>query len=148
MARISVSASKAGQQKEKRHWASQKPKLDNARKLRGIRYIDSDDMEFQDTMKNVRKKFELPLQSAMPCKVQNLGHGEIRFANNSNSRRSWYACIIEAHESTRARNVKSEARGHEDLIADFNSLTHYIQLGAQTETDTSCNENCGCESRS
>ena len=74
--------------KKKKHWASQKPKLENARKLSGICYIDPDDMEFQDTMKNVREKFELPLQSAMPCKVQNLGHGEIRFADNSNTCRS------------------------------------------------------------
>ena len=32
------------------------PKIDNARKLRDICYIDPYDMEFNDTMKNARKK--------------------------------------------------------------------------------------------
>ena len=40
-------------------------KLDNAQKLRGICYTDPDDMEFQDTLKNARKKPEVPLESAM-----------------------------------------------------------------------------------
>ena len=34
----------------------EKPKLDNARKLRGIYFIDLDDMEFKDTLQNARKK--------------------------------------------------------------------------------------------
>ena len=35
---------------------SKKPKLDHARKLRGIYDIDPDDMEFKDTMKHARNK--------------------------------------------------------------------------------------------
>ena len=39
---------------------------------------------------------------------------------------SRYACVIEDHESTRTRIGKSEARDHEDLVAEkrFLSLTH------------------------
>ena len=36
----------------------EKPKLDNARKLRGIYFIDPEDKEFKETIKNARKKLE------------------------------------------------------------------------------------------
>ena len=39
---------------------SKKTKLDNARKLRGIDFVDLDDKEeFQETIENARKKLEL-----------------------------------------------------------------------------------------
>ena len=44
------SVSQAAQRKEKQ-WAIEKPKLDNARKLRGIYFIDPDDNEFKYTNK-------------------------------------------------------------------------------------------------
>ena len=56
--------SKAAQRQEKQQWAIEKPKLDNARKLRGIYFIDPDDKEFKETMKKARKKLELPLEAA------------------------------------------------------------------------------------
>ena len=43
--------SDASKRKEKQKWAIEKPKLDNARKLRGIEFIDSDDEKFKDIMK-------------------------------------------------------------------------------------------------
>ena len=88
--------SKAAQRKEKKYWAIQKPKLDNACQLRGIYQIDPDDMEFKNTMNNARKKLEVPLESAMPCKIVNR-HGETRSTQN-NSHKTRYACIIEAHD--------------------------------------------------
>ena len=63
------SISKVAQQKEKKHCAIEKPKLDNACGLTGICDFFPDDMEFKDTMKNARKKLEMPLESAMPCKI-------------------------------------------------------------------------------
>ena len=39
-----------------------------ARKLRGIYFIDPDDEEYKDTLKNARRKLERPLAPAMPCK--------------------------------------------------------------------------------
>ena len=53
--------------KEKSNWASERPKLENARKLRGIYFIESEDKEFAE-IKNARKKLELPAAPAMPCK--------------------------------------------------------------------------------
>ena len=60
--------SDAPPRKEKQKWANEKPKLDNARKLRGIHFIDPDDGEFKDIMKNARGKFEVPMPASMPGK--------------------------------------------------------------------------------
>ena len=48
--------SEAAQLKKKKQWAFEKPKLDNARKLRGIYYVDPDDREFKETMKKCIEK--------------------------------------------------------------------------------------------
>ena len=41
--------------KEKQKWSSGKPKLDNARRLRGIYFIDPEDKEFEETIRKARK---------------------------------------------------------------------------------------------
>ena len=43
--------------------------LDNARRLRGIYFIDPEDKEFKATIRNARKKLETPMAPAMPCKT-------------------------------------------------------------------------------
>ena len=55
--------------KEKQKWSHEKLHLDNARKLRGIYFIDPEDKEFKETIKNARKKLETSVALAMPCKV-------------------------------------------------------------------------------
>ena len=57
------------QLKERQKWSHEKPKLDNARKLRGMYFIDPEDREFKETVKNARKKLETPVAPAMPCKM-------------------------------------------------------------------------------
>ena len=42
--------------KEKPKWSHEKPQLDNARKLRGVYFIDPEDKEFKESIGNVRKK--------------------------------------------------------------------------------------------
>ena len=84
----------------------------------GLNFIDPDDMEFKDTIVNARKKLESSADSATPCKVQNLGHGEFCSANEPNTRRSKCACIVEAfHASTRKRTGKTQQIDHEYRIA-------------------------------
>ena len=46
--------SEAAQRKEKQKWATEKPKLDSARRLRGIYFIDPADEEFRETVKKTR----------------------------------------------------------------------------------------------
>ena len=55
--------------KEKQKWSHEKLHLDIARKLRGICFIDPEDKEFKETIRNARKKLETPVARAMPCKL-------------------------------------------------------------------------------
>ena len=59
--------------KERQKWSHEKPKLDNARILRGIYFIDPEDKEFKETIENVRKKLETPMVPAMPSKASKKG---------------------------------------------------------------------------
>ena len=112
--------------KERQKWSHEKPKLDNARRLRGIYFIDPKDKEFKETIKNARKKLETPMPPAMPCKTsKNSKHGETR--GKTSEFKSKLACILEASESTRMRMEDSLPNYHEDHIAGKgdNSLQHY-----------------------
>ena len=53
-------------------------------------------------------------------------HGETRCAHN-NSRKTRYACVVEAHDKATRRIGKTQPRDHGDLIAEkrFNSLSLY-----------------------
>ena len=84
----------ASNRREKQQWAIEKPKLDIARRLRGIYFIDPDDEEFKNIMKNARRKFEIPMPAAMPCKLQRDKYRE---------KGRTYACIVEADEYMRKR---------------------------------------------
>ena len=53
------------EKQSKQKWAIEKPKLDNARRLSGIHFIDLDDEEVKDIMKNVRRKLEIPMPAAI-----------------------------------------------------------------------------------
>ena len=46
----------SSQKKEKRQWATEAPKLDNARRLRGINFIDPEDEEYPETIRNAMEK--------------------------------------------------------------------------------------------
>ena len=55
--------------KEKQKWSNAKLHLENARKLRGIYFIDPEDKEFKETIKNARKKLETSVAPARLCKI-------------------------------------------------------------------------------
>ena len=59
---------KTAQNRDKQEWKNEKPKLDNARRLRGIYFIDPDDQDCKETVKNARRKLERPMAATMPCK--------------------------------------------------------------------------------
>ena len=62
--------------KEKQKWSNEKLHLENARKLRGIYFIDPEDTEFKETINNAGKKLETSVAPAMPCKIlKNCGSG-------------------------------------------------------------------------
>ena len=69
--------------KEKQKRSEEKIHLENARKLRGIYFIDPEDKEFKETIKNARKKLETPMAPAMPCKTSKKSkHGKTRGKTN------------------------------------------------------------------
>ena len=111
--------------KEKQKWSHEKLHLDDARKLRGIYFIDPEDKEFKETIKNARKKLEIPVAPAMPCKI--LKNNQNRWSGASNKVKTKLACVLEAGESTRLRMGESLPNHHEDHIAGKgdNSLQHY-----------------------
>ena len=99
--------------KEKHKWAIEKPKLDTARRLRGIYFIDPEDKEFKKTIKNAGRKLRTPMAPPMPCKKNK--HGETR--TKTTNFKSKLACLLEASESTRLRVEESLPNYHEDHIA-------------------------------
>ena len=99
--------------KEKQKWAEEKIQLENARKFRGIYFIDPEDTEFKETS----------VALAMPSKsMKNCG------SDGSNKIKTKLACILEADESTRTRMGNSIPHYHQDHIAGKgdNSLQHCI----------------------
>ena len=98
--------------KEKQKWAEEKIHLDNARKLRGIYFIDPEDKEYKETIKHARKKLETSVAPAMPCKImKNCGSGA------TNKIETKLACILEVDESKRLRMGESLPTHHEDHVA-------------------------------
>ena len=119
MARALEVNGKARQAEEKQKRSNEKLHLENARKLRGIYFIDPEDKEFKETIKNARKKLETSVAPAMPCKiVKNCGSGA------SNKTKTKLACILEANESTRLRMGNSIPHHHEDHIAEKERIHH------------------------
>ena len=100
---------KAAQNREKQEGAKEKPKLDNARKLRGIYFIDPDDKEYSEILKNARRNLERLVAPAMPCKRMDKQHPTIVKANaepkneNGKESKTVYRCVVESHKSKRQR---------------------------------------------
>ena len=61
--------SDAAKKKVKQRWAIEKPKLDNARQLKGIFFIEPNDEDFKLTINAVRRKLEVPIPAVMPCTI-------------------------------------------------------------------------------
>ena len=53
------------QLKERQKWSHEKQNSIMPKKLRGIYFIDTEDKEFKETIKNARKKLETPMAPAM-----------------------------------------------------------------------------------
>ena len=131
--------------KEKQKWSEEKIHLDNVRKLRGIYFIDPEDKEYKETLKNARKKLETPVAPAMHCKIiknnKNCGSGA------SNKIKTKLACILESSESTRLRMGESLPNHHEDHIAGTRGTIHCNNIIWYTKLSyTSSHENPGSKS--
>ena len=56
--------------KEKQERAVGKPKIDNARRARGIYSVDPEHGELQRNHQNARQSVEILMEAAMPCKME------------------------------------------------------------------------------
>ena len=117
--------SDASKRKAKQKWAIEKPKLDIARRLRGIFFIEAGDEEFERPMKNARRKLEIPMPAAIPRKTPVNCRGES--CRSIGNHKTKYACIDDADESTRTSMEGSHHNNHEDHIEgkSVSSLSHY-----------------------
>ena len=138
------SMGKTAKLKEKQKWSNEKLHLENARILRGIYFIDPEDKEFKETIKNARKKLETSVAPAMPCKImENCG------SDGSDKIKTKLACILEADESTRMRMGNSITHHHEDYTAGKRrEFITALQLGSQiysyaSRYENSCSESSG-----
>ena len=106
--------------------AIEKPKLDNARRLRGISFIDPEDKEFKGNHYECKKKLETPMAPAMLCKTcKKSKKGET--GSETNDFKFKFSCILEANESKKLRVEESLPNIHEGHITGKgeNSLQHY-----------------------
>ena len=113
--------------KEKQKCSNEKPKLDNARRLRGIYFIDPEDKEFKETIMNARKKREKPMTPAMLCKTcKKSKKGETRskilMVSSQNLRVSWKP--VNPHDCARKNLYRIMMRTILQEKGD-NSLQHY-----------------------
>ena len=101
--------------KERHKLSDEEPKLDNARRLRGIYFIDPEYKEFKETIKNAGKKLETLMA---PLCLEKLWR-TIRIVGMVHpiKIKTKLACILEASESTRLRMEDSLPIHHEDHIA-------------------------------
>ena len=106
----------AAKKKAKQRGAIEKPKLDNARQLRGIFFIEPNDEELKLTIKAARRKLEVPMPAAMPCKIPIKSRGETH--RNIGKRKTKYACFVDAEESTRPRLEGAVHKHHQDHVTE------------------------------
>ena len=113
--------------KEKQKWSHEKPPLDNARKLRGIYFIDTEDKEFKETIKNARKKLETPVAPAMPCKI-------IKNSKNCGNGASAKLSGRDHHEFREPTPRRERPVGSEDLSGELQGETEGPQT-TETKND-------------
>ena len=90
--------------------------------MRGIYFIDLDDEEFKNIMKNARRKLEIPMPAAMPCKFQRDKYRET--CRTVEEHKTKCACIVEVEESMRKRMEGSLHKNHEEL--NHHNLVHKL----------------------
>ena len=96
--------------KEKEKWSHKKLYIDNARRLRGICFIDPEDKE---TIKNALKNMETPVAPAMSCKIMKIVGVMHPTKSKQNSRVFWKPvnlqdCVWENHCRTIMKTILHE----------------------------------------
>ena len=107
--------SKAASRVDKQPWGVEKPKVDNARKLRGIFFKKMIRMT-KSSKKPLKHRERLEIQMEKTTK-RSSKHREIDGGSNE-IQKSKHARIVESHESMRKRLEGTLSKDHEDHIAE------------------------------
>ena len=88
-------------------------------------YIEPNAEELKLAVRAARRKLEVPMSAAMPCKIPIKSSGETH--RNIGQRKTKYACVVDADESTRPRLEELGHKPHQDHITakGMNSMTDY-----------------------
>ena len=123
---------KSAQKTERQGRAKEKPKLDNARRLGGIYFIDPEDKDYKETINDAKRKLDMPMDAAMHCKTRQSPRPACGKLQRGLVVPNWvpkmrYVCIVASHESTRQRVEPFLPIFHEDHMAGkgVNSMGHY-----------------------
>ena len=117
--------------RKSKKWALERPKLDNARRLRGINSIDLE--ECQDFFEEMRRESSIGTWTQL-CHARRrrgvypaLRATRARLEASNKVPKTKYTCMMEAHEPTRQRVEPSVPKNLEDHIAGkgHNSMTHH-----------------------
>ena len=86
----------------------------------GMYFIDPAGEEFKDILKNARRKLDVPVPAAMPCRTRR--EESRKTCSVSENGKTTYACIVEADE-----NYEKAYGRNSDHIAwrGIDSLNHY-----------------------
>ena len=107
--------------KEKQKWSEEKLHLENARKLRGIHFIDPETRNSKKPLRMLARNWKTSVAPAMLCKIMKKCRSGV-----SNKIKTKLACILEADESARLRMGNSMPHYHKDIAGKGeNSLQHY-----------------------
>ena len=104
---------------------SKNPKFDNARRLRGIYFIDPADAEFEENSEKYAEK--VGSSDARSNALQDQGRKYKETGRTPDAQKTKYACIVETDEPTRKRMEGTLHKDHKDHIAGkgINSLNHF-----------------------
>ena len=105
-------------------------------------FMDPDDEEFKEIMKNARRKMEIPTPAAMLCKLQREKYRETCRVEEHKTK---YACVAGAAESVRKRMEGYPHKNHEDhMCKKRDKFIESQRIGAQIYYCASSNENTRC----
>ena len=123
-----------------KNWASERPKLENARNLRGVYFIDPEDTEFANIIKNECTE-EIGSTDRSCCPLYGNGVTCVQ----KDIHKSRLTCMLEADESTRLSMEGIEPRIHEDHIAGKGDYSLHHDNLVQSFSYASSDENTGSE---
>ena len=121
--------------KEKQKWSHETLHLENARKLRGIYFIDPEGKEFKETIKNARNKLETSVGPAMPCKNMKIVGVMDPTKLRQNLRVFWKLmnlreCVWEIHCQIIMKTLGENSLQHYNLVDKFIPVPQAMKIPA------------------